>query len=824
VTSVEVHRVNPRSARTTPHPDLPVLLKQFPPRPTATEWAATRDSEAEVGNRILRVRSAADSPDTDSERRDGLIATLRWLRQHPGDTWQQRWHASSAEAAGNIDYRRLASDQLRGGAGKTTSHEYARFGRGVRLLLGADVIRPSLPWLVIPQFFRAVPTEMARSRDPAGFARLAEISAKEAAHADSTESAMRRIAAILAAKGGTTADITVGDCLQLVQILGVKSSRLTSLYFYQLLSTAGVFPAGAAPATVRVFGARGQLSVEELIDRYQVACTPVRDVLVAYLRERQLSLDYNTLHGMAVGLGKLFWKDLEIHHPGIDSLPLPTDVAAAWKQRIAVTTTTVTDSSGTEVHVTKPRAEHGQGFLTMVRAFYLDIAQWAMEDPATWGPWAAPCPIRVDELSRRKERSRLKSKMDQRTRERLPALPSLVAAVNNRRVSASRRLQAALAAAPDTMFRVDGNTLQRKATARPSRAGDCVWAEDPATGKRHDLRLDEHRAFWAWAVVEVLRHTGIRIEELTELTHHSLVQYRLPSTNELIPLLQIAPSKTDAERLLVVSPELAEVLSAIICRVRGRAQTLPLVVAYDEHERTWNPPLPLLFQRRYRGEDRPLNTVVIRQLLDQAIAGSGLTDAAGRPLHYTPHDFRRMFITDAILNGMPPHIAQLIAGHRDLQTTMGYKAIYPQEVINEHRAFIARRRSARPGEEYRTPTDEEWDQFLGHFERRKVAHGTCGRAFGTSCIHEHACIRCPMLRPDPQQQHRLVEVRDNLRARIDEAQMEGWLGEVEGLRVSLAGAEEKLADLQQTSRRATVNLGLPTYTDAAGRLLGGTSP
>ena len=53
-------------------------------------------------------------------------------------------------------------------------------------------------------------------------------------------------------------------------------------------------------------------------------------------------------------------------------------------------------------------------------------------------------------------------------------------------------------------------------------------------------------------MVEVLRHTGIRIEELTELSHHSLIQYRLPTTGELIPLLQIAPSKTDAERLLPI--------------------------------------------------------------------------------------------------------------------------------------------------------------------------------------------------------------------------------------------------------------------------------
>lgn len=115
------------------------------------------------------VRSPADSADSEAERRDGLVATLRWLQQRPGQTWQQRWLASGAESAGNIGFRRLASDQLRGGAAKTTAYEYARFGRGVRLLLGADMIRPSLTWLVTPRFFRAVPTEMARSRDPKGF-------------------------------------------------------------------------------------------------------------------------------------------------------------------------------------------------------------------------------------------------------------------------------------------------------------------------------------------------------------------------------------------------------------------------------------------------------------------------------------------------------------------------------------------------------------------------------------------------------------------------------------------------------------------------------
>ncbi len=95
-----------------------------------------------------------------------------------------------------------------------------------------------------------------------------------------------------------------------------------------------------------------------------------------------------------------------------------------------------------------------------------------------------------------------------------------------------------------------------------------------------------------------------------------------------------------------------------------------------------------------------------------------------------------------------------------------------------------------------------------NFERRKVSIGTCGRAFGTSCIHEHACVKCSLLWPDPNQQRRLLEIRDNLTARITEAEHEGWLGEVEGLRISLAGAEDKLTQIERRSS-TTTHLGIP---------------
>ncbi len=258
-------------------------------------------------------------------------------------------------------------------------------------------------------------------------------------------------------------------------------------------------------------------------------------------------------------------------------------------------------------------------------------------------------------------------------------------------------------------------------------------------------------------------------------------------------------------------------LSAIIRRVRGPAGTVPLVPLYDRHECVWLAPSPLLFQRSYRAENRAISERTIGKVLHDALAHTGLIDPAdGQPLRYTPHDFRRIFITDAILGGLPPHIAQVIAGHRDINVTMGYKAVYPEEAIQAHLAFLARRRALRPSEEYRAPTEQEWQEFLGHFELRKVATGTCGRAFSTPCIHEHSCLKCPMHWPDPAQRPRIAEIRGNLIARIAEAEREGWLGEVEGLRFSLAGADDKLAQIDRRSQApAAVTLGMPGFPAAA---------
>ncbi|WP_406336140.1 site-specific integrase [Streptomyces zaomyceticus] len=470
-------------------------------------------------------------------------------------------------------------------------------------------------------------------------------------------------------------------------------------------------------------------------------------------------------------------------------------------------------SDGQLVESTVPRLNPST-LLATVRAFYLDLATWAADEPGRWGPWVAPCPVKDSDVVFRKHSKRVKARTDQRTRERMPALPTVLRTAELRLKQAQERLAAFREAPLGGRFTVLGETFTKPKPKHSASTLEPTLALDER-GRRRYLVPDENRAFWIWAAIEFFRHTGARIEEMLEISHHSLVQYVLPSTGEVVPLLQIAPSKTDEERLLLVSPELADVLSTMVTRVRGNHRAVPLVSAYDLGERVWNPPMPLLFQWSSAGQNRPLSAATIRKALGETLAASGLTDSGGDPLAYQPHDFRRIFVTDAILSGLPPHIAQVICGHKSITTTMGYKAIYPTEA---HRGFIARRRATRPSDEYRTPTEEEWDAFLAHFEKRKVSIGTCARAFSSPCVHEHACIRCSLLRPDPAQRGRLEEIRDNLVARIAEAEHEGWLGEIEGLRVSLAGAEDKLAQVYALAERksATVQLGMPGFSRSGG--------
>ena len=116
------------------------------------------------------------------------------------------------------------------------------------MLICGDVIRPGLPWM-LTRTHRYLASVMAHTRDPDGFARLRQLAdADPASSAWTRQIAATRIATLLACKGGRIADITVGDCVELVDTLRRVHARggQKKVDFYLRLRALGIFPARCA--------------------------------------------------------------------------------------------------------------------------------------------------------------------------------------------------------------------------------------------------------------------------------------------------------------------------------------------------------------------------------------------------------------------------------------------------------------------------------------------------------------------------------------------------------------------------------------------------
>ncbi len=517
----------------------------------------------------------------------GAARILNWLATFDGHGWQERWVAAAGDDFAWADP--LVATDIIDRRGPERSRD--ELLRGLRALLYLRAIRPGY------MFFNSYKPTMLYDRvreviDPEGFHRCHEAAQKAGVSAGRLNDAMITIVRMVLHTGATVDGLRETDFLEMRDAYRGAGQLLPvgSVQAWDILRSLGVLSESRSFSAV--LRRRGQLSTAELVDSYHVACRPVRDVLVRYLDQRRPPMDFSSFRSLVTVLVGLFWVDIEKHHPGIDTLHLPSEVAEAWKQRLRVVM-----SKG----VVKPRRFYITHLVT-VRSFYLDIAEWALDDP-TWAQWAVPCPIRRGEtIGLGKEKQKVTADMHQRIRERLPHLDAIVEAVEDQRRSMSELLEHASGTPVGQTFEYAGAKYERVAQYTKERAArhmgwPKVMVQRLDTGERRDATTAEDDAFWCWAIVETLRHTGIRLEELLELTQLAVVRYELTDTHEIVPLLQVIPSKSDEERVLLVGPELANVLAAIITRLRQRhGGKVPAVSRYDPSERLDGPPLPHLFQ------------------------------------------------------------------------------------------------------------------------------------------------------------------------------------------------------------------------------------
>jgi site-specific recombinase XerD len=721
---------------------------------TREVWPGT---STPVANRCLAVRR--------------FLSSLETL---PGDTWQERWDASDLAAR----TRRLG----RKGTGQIATY---RASVGMKLMFCLRVVRPTFPAFRAHTIHHYADLFRIAQADPQLDSFYEHVKAVQATHFVRL-GGIFDVACALTVFGIRFSELTPEALLHYAWECRRHDVAYTShlgrntfggILAWQVLHDMGHFPPGT-PQSIRAATIRGRLTVEEMVDRHSIANRKVRQLLIDYLQRRAGELDYSSLKHLVSRLAGTFWVKVEQISPGQANLRLSVHVYNQWRAAIQL-------------------REDGQPrigvdtILLSVRSLYLDIHTWAATEPERWAGWVAPCPILATELvgsGRRQRRARERSAA--RTRLRQPLLPTLVAAVENRYAHMRQLLGLSRDAAAGQLVTVDARTYRRLWTGQDQRLLNVdghfsVRVQAEASGEVINLLRAEDTAFWEWAVVQTLRHTGIRIEELLELTQLSIRQYRRPN-GEVIGLLVIAPSKTDRERVIPMSADLFHVLAAVIRRHTEGGRTVPLVTRYDSGDKLYSPPMPFLFQRRVGSASSVFTRAAVIDMLRRRCADLAERHPSFKEARFTPHDFRRIFATDLVNNGLPIHIGAALLGHLNLETTRGYVAVFDEDLIRHYQSFLDRRRSRRPTEEYRPASQAEWQEFQQHFDKRKVELGNCGRPYGTPCIHEHACVRCPMLHVSPTMITRLDELEADLIARRSRAHHEGWLGEIEGLDLTLS--------------------------------------
>jgi hypothetical protein len=226
-----------------------------------TDWPVTRQERDEVWERFTSGMFVLSNANSQDRRVRGLAWLLDWLADQPGETWQQRWMASGADALGGA-WRQvpIAWQRARGRESRWLWHELS--GALVVAICG-DLVRPSLGCLVAGAAGKgALTRNLARHRDPQGFARLRALCDADPHVSDVAASlTLRRSAEIIAAKGGVLADITVGDALELMDREAETFTCPTRDHkvFYRMLRELGIF-GGQAPERLRAFRTAGQLT------------------------------------------------------------------------------------------------------------------------------------------------------------------------------------------------------------------------------------------------------------------------------------------------------------------------------------------------------------------------------------------------------------------------------------------------------------------------------------------------------------------------------------------------------------------------------------
>lgn len=157
---------------------------------------------------------------------------------------------------------------------------------------------------------------------------------------------------------------------------------------------------------------------------------------------------------------------------------------------------------------------------------------------------------------------------------------------------------------------------------------------------------------------------------------------------------------------------------------------------------------PVLFPRPTKNPDRtaPVSSSTYRLALYQWLTACDVRDAAGQPVHLTPHQWRHTLGTRLINRDVPQEVVRRILDHDSAQMTAHYARLHDTTV---RRHWEAARKVDIRGQRITLDPDgplaeAAWAKQRLSRATQALPNGYCSLPVVKTCPHANACLTCPM--------------------------------------------------------------------------------
>lgn len=279
-------------------------------------------------------------------------------------------------------------------------------------------------------------------------------------------------------------------------------------------------------------------------------------------------------------------------------------------------------------------------------------------------------------------------------------------------------------------------TLQNQDILKSELISDDILRQIDNTLNEMAQKLDEltFNEKILWALITIIRHTGIRLSEALLLNKNSLRKDFMKKY-----LLEVVSEKNETERFIPVDVKVAKAIKFLIQiteQIRIELESSKLFFMY------------LVNKKEYA----PLKQVRARQFLNKLfIEKYNITQQNGELISLYFHQFRHQMGTDLINNGMSPFEVMQYLGHESIHSTRLYAKVRNDKLTSEYKklGFIGLIR----------PTISSIKDNHGKDLNNEVKFaiqlpdGACIKPIEkkvANCIKPNACLFCPKFITTPE--------------------------------------------------------------------------